>query len=596
MIEGLLPKKKQPYLKKQLADGSWQSLSRVARKKSDLKPMFRTNEALQRAFLAGKLPPQSHVGKAVEDCSYTWITFVKKQQLAAEEHVQLTGEDVVKFMLSRAEDFFSNYPHSNTYVLVFDKPQHVPPNKREEQLLRLIGYGAQAEPYDWDPEQEPHILEWTKPIPCHWDSLKVNRAAREQAIRDTVTLIAEHYQPPAGKRLIVDSDAYGDDEEGPLVLATNMMGSQTDCYREPRLHNCIGEGDNCVLFYIKLFSSGGADVDAHRGCSMDRRSWNGSETDDILVNANDTDIWLCLLMSYRQRQKESDFVNRVFVHCGDASISMSSTHQTVTSLSTPSASTTTPSAADDFLAGILHQEPAVMIQGYQAAVRPAERLTAEQQMVSKLREYIDINALFDAAASLHTDPLPPHVIESLFVACIMGGNDYVDGYYGLSYKVLFRTWLKEHQEIGSLVEFVSSSNSEPLISINPASYLSLLMRAYWHAFEKPNITNPNPNNPPKHDTKPNFSQPIHQMSLEQLRTLVARLRKKKTDHVPSNAEIATRMLRTQWYLRYCYWSHEPQPLQHIPSPQRSGWELSTVKYRTKLGHKKTLTMMTRRLS
>lgn len=614
VLEGL-PQRKQPYLKKQLQDGSWQPLTRVSRKKSEIKALLRTHERVKQAFLVGTLPNTLHLGKAIEDCSYTWIKFSKVQSVAREKAgVEVTGEHVVRFMLNKAVEFFEAQPHSNTYVMVFDKPAHVPPNKKEEQLWRLIGYGSdQIEPYHWDPETEPHILEWNKPVPCRWEALKANRAAREQSIRDTVRLIAQHYVPPPGKRLIVDSDV--DMDQGPLVLATPVSGLGHECYRDARLINCIGEGDNCVLFYVSLFSSGGADVDAHRGNFLDRCSWNGTSTDDILIHANDTDIWLNLLMSYRQRQQECDFVNRVYVHCGDTSIAMSGDSITTTILSSSSSSstdattTTTTTSDDSFLSAFLQQqESAVLIQGYTTAVIPSKRLTEEQQMVSKLREYIDMNSLFDAVADLHLlsedqQQILPYAIESMFVICIMGGNDYVDGYYGLSYTVLMRTWLREYKTIGNLVELVDMPHAtdqqqqqQQQISINPASYISLLMRAYWYAYEKPNITRPDPNNPPKHRTKPNFPKPISQMSLDELRQLVSKLRKRSTDHVPPTEEIIAKMLRTQWYLRYCYYSYKAQPLHYIPAPQRSGWEFSTVKYRTKLGHKKTLqNIMTRRL-
>lgn len=603
ILEGVSPKKP-PYLKKKAVDGSWRPLTRVSRKKSEIKALFRAHEGLKQGFLTGSLPGTAHMGKCIEDCSYTWITFSKVQDVAAEKGIQVTGEHVVQFMTARADQFFNTHSHSNTYVMVFDKPAHVPPNKREEQLWRLIHYSDQVEPYDWDPEAEPCLLEWNKPIPFSWNALKANRAAREQAIRDAVRLIADNYRPPPGKRLIVDSDTY---EDGPLVLATTVINTHTICYQESRLQNWIGEGDNCVLFYIRLFVTGGADMDAHRGSVLDRCSWNGQGTDDILVHANDTDIWMNLLMSYRQRQQESDFVNRVYVHCGDTSISMSGDSLITTILSGSSAAATNSNATprDPFLSGLMQDEPPVLVQGHMAALRPSARITEEQQMVSKLREYIDLNRLFDAVTDLHfldtaQQQLLPHAVESLFVICIMGGNDYVDGYYGLSYKVLFRTWLQEYKTIGSLVEFVSMPGAEDqqqlVPRINPASYISFLMRAYWYAYEKRNITAPNPNNPPKHVTKPNFSKPISQMSLNELRELVSKLRKNSSDHVPPTKEIVTKMLRAQWYLDYCHFSHEAAPLQHTLSPERCGWEKSVVKLRTKLGHKDTVTIMARRLS
>lgn len=583
--------RKRPYIKRQIAEDKWLPLTQVNRQKSQLKKLFRSKEELSHAFVVGELPHKSTIKKCVEDCSYTWITFVKKQELALAAGLTVKGKDVVEYMLSRVVAFFS-MEQSNSYVMAFDKPAFVPRNKQEKQLRCYIEDRRDVDPFQWSSAQSEHVLEWDKEVPCNWDSMKANREARYQAIRDVVYMIRDNYRPPPGKRLIIDSDCF---EEGPLVLLTTACGTHCHNYIDTTLKNCIGEGDNCIMYYVHAFSSGTADVDASLGNFFDKHCWNGSETDDILVHCSDTDVWLMLLMSYHIRQKQGDFVNRVIVHCGNTDITLAA--QQSTELAAPSVTATAAmdlddQRSDDFIAAMFSQETPTLIQTtVTAAPPPSQRITDDQQLVSRAIEYIDINALFDASMTFMSEAILPYAAESLFVVCIMGGNDYVDGYYGLSYAVLLRTWFTMCKDIGSLVEFNSLPTGEQLIAINPASYLSLLIRAYWHAYEKRAITQPNADNPPKKPPSPHFETSVSELSLQQLRKTVSRIRKKACDHVPSDIEISQKMLRTQWYLRYCYYSHHGI----VPDPLRSCWEQAVVKYRTYFGDKGTRNIIIRKL-
>lgn len=591
-VQHLLRKsQKRPYIKKQVASGEWRLLEKVRRQKSQLKKLFRQKEQLSPAFVIGDAPYKDGLRRCIEDCSYTWITFVKKQELAEAEGRSLKGKDVAEYMLSRVIDFFTEQT-TNSYVMIFDKPAYVPPNKQEYQLRCYIEDSRVTEPFEWSPDASDHVLDWDDYIPCNWDALRANRAARQQAIRDVVTMIRDHYEPPAGKRLIIDSDTFA---EGPLVIATNVSATQTEHYIEPRLKNSIGEGDNAIMYYIAAFSSGGADVEAHRGSIIDRCGWNGCETDDILIHCSDTDVWLSLLINYRQRLKENDFVNRVIVHLGSVDVNVAP-QVTVSQTTAVAAATAVSSVSDAFVQSIVREEAVeVCRSSMQLAPPPSERTADGEQATSSVPEYIDANHLFDcvtASSMLSNDRgVLPYSTENLFVVCTMGGNDYVSGYYGLSYAVLMRTWFKMYEEIGCLVEFNDVGKTR-LICINPASYLNLLIRAYWMAFEKKNITCPNPERPPKKPPVPHFSSHPRNLSLKEVRQVVQRIRKKTTDHVPSDVEISLKMLQLQWYLRYCYYSHQPEL---VPDPTRSGWEKSAVKYRTYFGDKGTRSIVCRKL-
>ena len=588
-------KRKKPYIKKKVGEHKFLPLHRVSRQKSQLKKLYRKIDGLESAFVVGDTPYKSTIRKCIEECTYTWITFVKRQEVAEKEGITLTGKDVVHFTLRKVIDFFQT-DCTNTYVMIFDKSEFVPKNKQEEQLKRYVEARRVVEPFDWDPEKEPHVLEWNKPLPCDWEAMNTNRQARRQAIRDVVEMIRDNYSPPTGKRLIIDSDTFKD---GPLVKTTDVSGTHSEHYIDTRLANCIGEGDNCIMYYVHLFTTEGADVEAHRGNCFDKHSWNGSMTDDILIHCNDTDVWLTLMILYQHRQIDCEFVNRVIVHTGTTSVTMSSTQEAIeltqssASSSSSSSSSSNRNEMDAFMSAIMTDEVPLQIHGHiETALPPSERITYKEQLVTQASEYIDINTLVECITNKFR---LPDAVQSLFLICIMGGNDYVDGYYGLSYTVLLRTWVNMHNEIGSIIEYTTMTNGTSLISINPASYLSLLIRAYWNAYEKRNITNPNPNNPPKSVTVPHFKTPLKHLSLQELRRIVKKIRKKPEDQVPSDIEISQKMLRAQWYLRYCFYSCKANPMKVVPNPTHSAWEECTVKFRTFSGVKGFRTIMARKL-
>lgn len=579
---------KQAYIKKKVGK-EWLPLYIVTRQKSQLKKLFQKKEELSNAFLVGAIPYFETIGKGIEDSTFTFISFSGKQDHEADTE-ELTGCSVMEFMLMYANQFFT-LPRASTYVIAFDKKKYVPENKREKQLRENLDDSSEVHPFEWDPKSNEHVLEYDKPIPCSWSSLKLNREARAQAMRDVVYMMKDYYRPPAGKRLIIDSDTF----EAPLVIATTL-GGVAENYLDFNLQNTIGEADNAIMYYVSAFSNGTANVDAHKGGVLDRPCWNGEDTDDILVRSKDTDVWLTLMLQYERRYNEGDFANRVIVCTGNTTVTSTEGSKTVIDSTCP-----TPYVGDDpFIAAMANDESPVVIRGTVAmAPTPSQRVTDSEQFVSRMGAYIDINSLFDGAASkliTREGSVLPHCLESLFVVSIMGGNDYVDGYYGLSYDVLLKTWFKFHQDIGCLVEF-NDIQGRNTISITPSHYLRLLINAYYQAYEKRSITNPK-TNPTKRKPKPHFPEGAPQnLTLTMMSNIVRKLKASYPDKwIPSCEDIGHRLRRTEWYLRYCYYAWLSKPETHVPNPLNHGWEYGTVRYRTYLGRTGELTMLTRKVT
>jgi len=583
--------KRRTYIEKRMGT-EWLLLEMVSRQKSELKKLFQERKGLSEAFLVGDLPYSDSLGKGIEDSSYTLISFSGRQEHATEEE-PLTGKSVMQFMVNHANEFFS-LPNSHTYVLAFDKRQYVPENKREKQLLHSLNDSKDVEPLDWDPEQYEHVLEWDKEIEFNWESLKTNRVARAQAMRDVVDMLKHYYRPPAGKRLIVDSDTY----KHPLVITTDLVGSCTEAYLDQRLHNRVGEGDNSIMCYVDWFSHGEADVEAHRGSDMDRPCWNGEDTDDILVRSKDTDVWLTLMLLYERRHMEGDFINRVIVCSGVTNVTATEGSKSV--LESTCGLPQLGASADPFIAAMMTDESPMVIHCSVSVAPPkSQRVSDSEQLISRVGSYIDINRLFDSTATklmCRDGTVLPRGLESLFVVCIMGGNDYVDGYYGLSYDALLKTWFQFYEDIGCLVEF-NNIGGRQLISITPSHYLRLLIRAYYQAYEKRSITDPE-KYPTKRVPKPNFPPGAPgNLTLDTLSTIVRQLKARYENRwVPSCDDIGCRMRRTEWYLRYCYYGYLSDPSTHVPDPIHHGWEPSRIRYCTYLGRTGELDMLTRKVT
>lgn len=571
---------KRKYIEKKVGE-DWLPLNVVSRSKSQLKKLYQARDQLKDAFIVGNIPCFDSLGKGIEDSTYTFISFSGRQNHELQEEELLTGASVMKFMVARAEEFFS-LPNSHTYVLAFDKKQHVPRNKREKQIRENLNDETELIPFVWSAETEDHVLYYDQPLPCSWESLKLNREARAQAMQDVVQMIKNHYRPPPGKRLIVDSDTY----DSPLVITLDLVGSTLECYEDERLRNSIGEADNGIMYYVQLFSTGGADVDPCRGSIMDRPSWNGQDSDDILVVSKDTDVWLTLMLLYEQRYKSGDFVNRVIVYTGN--VKVTSVEGSKTTVQTAQA-LDIGLESDPFIAALMTDEAATVTYGRVAlAPPPSQRISDSEQLTSSVGSYIDMNALIECAINHLTLPdgsVLPHGPESLFVVSIMGGNDYVDGYYGITYETLLNTWFKFYDVIGSLVEF-NEVQGRRRIAITPSRYLRLLINAFYQAYEKNSVLDP-VRYPTKRTPKPNFAPGApHNLNLHSLTRIIATLKSRHPDYwVPSADDIGYRMRRTEWNLRYCYEGWKQQPWEHVPNPENHGWEKAVIRWCTLRGKK-----------
>ncbi len=359
------------------------------------------------------------------DAGVRWHEFYQRDDIV------YTGQDLYDHMLAGPKTHLEG-PDVHTVVLVFDKSKFVPLAKAPEQIRRHLN----SERLAWD-EANPRLLVGEKLALPDMKLINATRNARYHAVSQLAELIQSKYRPPRGKRLIIDG-ALLDDPEVPLMIETPMRGERTAAQRCPGWRNACGEADHGMFAWTTALA-------AER------------PGEHMLIHTRDTDVLLLAIQQspVRERTFTSVFTQPPAPENGQASEAshmpeagqeaksgQQAESSQVDSESLAVANKSVLSGSERFANSLFVNLGRVSFDATGHVAKEAkDRKTAEEKNIVEERdEIVDINALvIGIEAKIGGKPA-----ENLVVASFAAGNDYVDGYYGLTHRTVFETYLRYH--------------------------------------------------------------------------------------------------------------------------------------------------------
>lgn len=225
---------------------------------------------------AGELryaPLMRKVSAVVEDASVRLSTFTNTKfgPIDAQSHglidLNKTWQNVVDHFLESVRYVFET-PGSDvmTYVLVFDKPSFVPDAKAGTRAKRAEAFARQQEMWRVDTlpwwqaaitdatartTERKRIISSLSDKAYPWPYVMATRALRNGLIHEICTLIGAIYQPPPGKRLILDWQS-PDDHPAASRISVVGDGTSSDDMQgiDVALANTCGEADMACQHYV----------------------------------------------------------------------------------------------------------------------------------------------------------------------------------------------------------------------------------------------------------------------------------------------------------------------------------------------------------
>lgn len=169
---------------------------------------------------------------------------------------EATGETLMLSFWRSIEHAFNTCLHLHTYVLLFDKKRWVPVQKRETQQARRktlaeTSVRRDVEPWTWDGTSP--IIAMRQRLPP-WPRLRLDSAAYGRALEELVALMAQHFVPPVGCRILIDWPNTANPGV-PLVIETTADGGKRVRHEEG-LANTVGEADMAAQRYARMARSG----------------------------------------------------------------------------------------------------------------------------------------------------------------------------------------------------------------------------------------------------------------------------------------------------------------------------------------------------
>lgn len=192
-----------------------------------------------------------------------------------------TGETLLLAFWRAIEHAFATCPRLHTYILLFDKKQWVPRQKAQTQQSRrttLAETSQRRDVAEWAWDGASPIIARALPLPP-WSRLRLNGAAYGRALDELVALMACTFQPPPGRRIIIDWPG-GDLPGIPLVIESDAAtGAVLPAWRDDGLANTVGEADLGAQRYARMAMTGLLS----RGAAY--------EAGDVSLRSTDTDFF-----------------------------------------------------------------------------------------------------------------------------------------------------------------------------------------------------------------------------------------------------------------------------------------------------------------
>lgn len=503
------------------------------RKKADSKKVMVKHVP---SCIISELPEGCKVGKVVRDDTILWRSFSDTD----EEGNRKLGSDLIQYMIRDVDYWFKR--GATTFVMRYDKYNYVPPTKAEEQARR--SKRSDIEPLVWDGKSK--LIELDKPVP-DWKALYENARARSAARQQALQLMIEMYNPPDGKRLIIDGARHKNNDV-PIVLRTTVTGDHCEpCYGN-NFRNCIGESDYGMIFFARLFSTAVSREELEKQLEEetedfidihDLEHWQGRPTDDILLITNDTDCIHASVFLQKLRQGEDgEFINNWFIYLNTREIDAT---------------------------------------GHPA--RPLkDRLSEEEKCTRYIRQYFNPNEFCRACSKLLKADNIQFAVESFIAAQYIGGGDYVDGYYGATYDHIATAYLRYAEHIGDLVSL--DENSKYGVQVSGAAYANLLKFVFYCAYEKKAVLRlDSTQEPPKKRPSPNFifedGECIETASFSSIKRQIKRIKQNTPrSQLPHSKRMIDKLHRWVWYVMYVCSSHELDA-HLLPDGKAFGWREDT---------------------
>lgn len=197
------------------------------------------------------LPPvdalRSPLVVAVVDACVSFVAFQSRGT---------TDAELVRYFADELDATFDACATLHTVVLAFDKYCYVPARKSAARAKRDAASSAsRSTAAEWRWDGVSPIVAPDRPLPP-WSRLCAERAARAHAMHELGALLARHYTPPAGRRVIIDSSPHVERARAPAHAVPRVVerladGRRLDAYDAPSLANAIGEGDFSTLAYAR---------------------------------------------------------------------------------------------------------------------------------------------------------------------------------------------------------------------------------------------------------------------------------------------------------------------------------------------------------
>ncbi len=448
-----------------------------------------------------------------------------------------TTDDLLAHMTFTV-DYMLKHTRVETAVMLFDKPEHVPVIKgrvqdsrdgdRRKRLTtsgrapmewdgrsRILTWGLTAEGAEEAKEkagagdgseetgdggdEENWDATWTvsgtamqKTLP-DWECLLANRGAARQALRELMELLRANMEVPRGKRVIID----GPFDDVPYVIDDD--GRRHD----PRFANRIGESEIRAAWYIANMPNWGM-------------------PGDVMLYSTDTDALVNCIYNARDRataplvpcrnRSETDaramFRNNVYIYNGRMMNGCSADGTTATGGGGGGAAA--------------------------AGKRP---------------EFIDLNGLtLDLVDAMREDTRLP--CESFAAVCIWSGNDYTDGFYGLTTTCMVETYLDEGGG-----DVVTLSAETGMVEPDVGGLMALLGRCMTNAYYK---RRPAVRKAVREGAPPPKGYRRARLGLDEVARLLAA---KRDDDTATRGDLVARCKRLTWILTYM---RSPTPSAFLP--------------------------------
>ena len=359
---------------------------------------------------------------------------------------------------------FADFRNVHTYVLCFDDKPHVPSRKAATQGARRDAIAASiarrnVPEWRWDGSTsivEPHSHDSLPP----WERVRIDSAAYRHALDNIVSALLEHYTPPPGRRVLVDSSS------GVHVIEASWQGRVLAAYTDARHKPAIGEADIAAQHYVaRALVDERYDALEHaeaRGVMRVPEEHAHFYTDEC------TDIpreWR--VHSETQHELVDASKRRVNYEAGD--ILLQSTDSDFVPLGLVAETSVARSLPDTRVhvsLGVVHLDDA---GGYCTST------TADARMHT---EIYDMHRLATLVRRLHgaTEPACMTSIWSFVAFCAACGNDYTKRLYGFSHTAFFAAYCQFIERRGRLV---SRIHDDMLPLVDAKAFSRFLRIAYY---------------------------------------------------------------------------------------------------------------------